>query len=398
SLIQTDDGLIYGLAYAGGIYNLGVLFEYNLSTGLYTKLLDFNGEGNGAHGSGKLLEAENGLLYGVTNSGGIGGWGTLFSFNRNTNEHTLLMEFDSATNGRQPIGGMIEAPNGKLYGLTTGGGDGLVGVLYEYDPETNAYVKKYDFAPVDGGQPHGNLMLATDGLLYGMASGAQGLATGMIFSHNPVNAQTSIVHEFTNPLNGVNAFGSLEELDGLFYGVTAFGGANGMGVLFSYDPALSTYETLVDFDGITNGAHPYGTLVGFNNGKLYGTTNDGNNNERGLVFEYTPQTDVFVVIEEFNGSNGNNPLYGELALIDMDFAIVGVEEPNSISRGLIFPNPSNGLVYFSNGNCFQADLYSITGQHLASYQNQVKIDISTYPSGSYILISIDHTGKKENHR
>ena len=105
-----------------------------------------------------------------------------------------------------------------------------------------------------------------------------------------------------------------------------------------------------------------------------------------------------IVIEELNGSNGNNPLYGELTLIDMDFAVVGVDEPNSTSLSMIYPNPSNGLVYFAKGICEQADLYSITGQHLASFQNQSVIDISEFTSGTYLLISTDQSGKRKSHR
>ena len=44
--------------------------------------------------------------------------------------------------------------------------------------------------------------------------------------------------------------------DGKLYGMTYQGGTNGMGVIFSFDPATSTYARLIDYDG-TNGSRPY---------------------------------------------------------------------------------------------------------------------------------------------
>ena len=63
--MQASNGKLYGLAGFGGTYNLGVLFEYDLTTSTYSNLVDFDLPilGGGPHG--KLIEAPNGKLYGL---------------------------------------------------------------------------------------------------------------------------------------------------------------------------------------------------------------------------------------------------------------------------------------------------------------------------------------------
>ncbi len=47
---------------------------------------------------------------------------------------TKKIDFDGLNNGSNPYGSLIEADNGKLYGMTKFGGTGN-GVLFEYDRE-----------------------------------------------------------------------------------------------------------------------------------------------------------------------------------------------------------------------------------------------------------------------
>ena len=49
--------------------------------------------------------------------------------------------------------------------------------------------------------------------------------------------------------------------------MTSSGGSSSNGIIFSFDPATSTYVNLKDFDG-TNGAFPFGSLVQASDGKL----------------------------------------------------------------------------------------------------------------------------------
>ena len=129
----------------GGTDSRGVLFEYNPSTNGYTKKFDFDGTARGAIPYESLLEASNGKLYGMTCYGGSSGYGVLFEYDPASNTYTKKLDFDGTNNGRYPNGGLMQASNGKLYGMASSGGVNDYGVLFEYDPSTNAYTKKARF-------------------------------------------------------------------------------------------------------------------------------------------------------------------------------------------------------------------------------------------------------------
>src|SRR5205823_3243142 len=84
SLMQGANGLLYGMTTFGGSSNKGVLFCINPSNqdlaSTYSKLIDFNGT-NGAKPECSLMQASNGLLYAMTDSGGTNNRGVLFSLN-----------------------------------------------------------------------------------------------------------------------------------------------------------------------------------------------------------------------------------------------------------------------------------------------------------------------------
>ena len=68
--------------------------------------------------------------------------------------------------------------------------------------------------------------------------------------------------------NGATPYGSfIKAKDNKLYATTSSGGSNNFGVIFSYDPASSTFTKLYDFDG-TNGADPLGNLLQADDGKF----------------------------------------------------------------------------------------------------------------------------------
>src|SRR5437870_3685443 len=74
-------------------------------------------------------------FWGTSTSGGATGSGTIFIANTDgSNLHTVY-NFVNAT-GAYPVGGVILADNGKLYGVTYLGGWGDSCVVYSYDPRT----------------------------------------------------------------------------------------------------------------------------------------------------------------------------------------------------------------------------------------------------------------------
>jgi uncharacterized repeat protein (TIGR03803 family) len=74
---------------------------------------------------------------------------------------------------------------------------------------------------------------------------------------------------------------------GILYAATELGGAPGFGTLWSYAPATSSFATLYSFSGGTDGGNPGYRLLAAD-GVIYGTTNGGTANGSGTVFSFLP--------------------------------------------------------------------------------------------------------------
>jgi uncharacterized repeat protein (TIGR03803 family) len=310
SLMQASNSKLYGLTGQGGANDAGVLFEYNPTSSLFTKKHDFTE--TAGYPSGSLVQAGNGKLYGLTESGGPNGFGMLFEFDPVTDVYSKKLDLTGA-NGINPLGSLILATNGKLYGMTVYGGANDKGVIFEYDATTNIYTKKIEFSSVSGGyQPEGDLMQATNGKLFGMTRFGGTNDLGVIFEYDIATNTITKKVDFTGA-NGESPTGNLvQALNGKLYGMTERGGANTIGVLFEYDPATNIYAKKLDFNGTVNGGTPNGSLELSSNGKLYGFTTSGGANNFGVLFEYDAATNTYTKKQDFAGTNGAYPYKGSL--------------------------------------------------------------------------------------
>src|SRR5687768_5555139 len=111
-----------------------------------------------------IIQAQT--LYGTTYNGGKEKAGTINSFVPSTNTLTVLHSFESIVRGLYRTT-FIEAGDGKLYSMSSAGGKDDAGVLFSYDPSTLTYTKLLDFDSSNGAGPMGALLQATDGKLYG---------------------------------------------------------------------------------------------------------------------------------------------------------------------------------------------------------------------------------------
>ncbi len=371
SLIQASNGKLYGMTSMGGANNYGVLFEYDPVTDTYTRKFDFDGSNNGKEPHGSLIQAYNGKLYGMTSRGGVYDYGVLFEYDPATDTYTKKFDFDGYNNGRNPEGSLMQASNGKLYGMTSMGGANVYGVLFEYDPATDICTKKFDFGEYNNGYiPKGSLIQASNGKLYGMTTGGGVNYFGVIFEYDLVTDTYTKKFDFAGISNGKGPHGSLiQASNGKLYGMTLFGGANDYGVLFEYDPVTNTYTKKLDFDGINNGAHPEGSLIQASNGKLYGMTYLGGANNYGVLFEYDPATDIYAKKLNFDFINGALPQY--TSLIETNFTYPSIVFQNEAVSVNIYPNPSNGIVNIDLKNLQNVSIkvYDLTGKLILSEQN-----------------------------
>jgi uncharacterized repeat protein (TIGR03803 family) len=306
SLMQAADGNLYGMTYGGGSSNYGVIFSFDPSSSAYTKKKDFGTNTTGAFASASLVKASNGKLYGMTYEGGSIGFGVIFPLIQPLPRIRKCRIFDGA-NGANPLGSLMQASDGKLYGMTYRGGSGGAGVVFSFDPSSSAYTKLQEFDFNNGGYPFGSLVQASNGKLYGMTYQGGSSGAGVIFSFDPSSSTYTQLQDFGGA-NGAYPYGSLMQAsNGKLYGMTLVGGSSGNGVVFSFDLSSSAYTTVKEFD-ITNGRYPVGRLVQASNGKLYGMTYQGGSSGAGVVFSFDPSSSAYTKVQDFDGANGTYPL------------------------------------------------------------------------------------------
>ncbi len=100
----------------GGSTEAGVLFEIGMDGSDFNVTHDYM-QYNGQESTCKLLLASNNKLYGIAESGGLFGDGTFFEHDPVTESFTLLRSFDGGSFGGTPKEGIIQANNGKFYGM-----------------------------------------------------------------------------------------------------------------------------------------------------------------------------------------------------------------------------------------------------------------------------------------
>ena len=313
SLVQAGNGFLYGTGFNGGATNEGTIFEYDPTLNTLTKKFDFAYGVSGGNPLSNLTLAPNGRFYGMTPYGGVVGYGVLFEYDPTTSGFSKKLDFFSSSKGSNPLGGLVQAPNGMLYGMTSNGGSNSAGVLFEYDPIGSSYLKKVDFSTVaTGGYPSGRLLLAANNKLYGLTPYGGSSGDGVLFEYDPGSLTVTKKVDFSSFTSGAVPQGSLQmAANGKLYGMTSQGGTNSNGTLFEFDPATGIVVVKYSFPSIGAGINPKGSLMQAANGKLYGMTNQGGANLYGVIFEYVVATNTYTKKIDFSGTNGSYP-YGDL--------------------------------------------------------------------------------------
>jgi uncharacterized repeat protein (TIGR03803 family) len=278
ALIKGSNGLLYGMTNVGVPFNQGSLFSFNILTDSVAVLHAFTDTGGFSPCGSPLLIGDS-VLYGLTEIGGSYGAGTIFSNNIITGVYTTLHYFGHAPDGGAPFGSLIQLKNSTLlFGTTSSQGVNGTGTIFSYDMATHVYTKVHDFTAnaQDGATPNGDLLQVGDSLLYGLASQSGADGDGVIFTYNFVTGKETVVHNMFSPQGGVPMGSLMMATDSLMYGTTIQGGANAVGVLFSFDPATGVYTDLHNFGSTpVDGQTPGASLIQASDGLLYGTTEFG---------------------------------------------------------------------------------------------------------------------------
>jgi hypothetical protein len=264
---------LWGMAYEGG-HSKGVIFKTDSSGNNYSIQHYF--ENREKNPKGTLLQVIDGsdtTYYGMSDNGGDYGLGCIFEYDSSDDSVFILHHFDGETTGAHPKGDLMKASNGKFYGMTNGGGVAGIGVVFEFDLSDTTITKIYDCNHgYNGRLPYGNLIEASNGKLYGMMQQGGNIpsSNGCIVEIDKNTHSLSISYTFTGgDSDGGGPIGSLLQVnDSLLCGYTPAGGIDNQGTVFQFNINTDTHTKLYDFNGIT-GSGPRGSPVLATNGNLY---------------------------------------------------------------------------------------------------------------------------------
>jgi uncharacterized repeat protein (TIGR03803 family) len=253
-----------------------------------------------------LAAGTNGLLYGTTQSGGLGG--AVFTVNTNGTVATLA-RFGPGT-GFTPLAGLAQGGDGNFYGSTEFGGTNYLGNIFEMTPE-GVLINLYSFTGgSDGSYPGAALVLGADGNFYGTTATGGVDGAGNIFKITPGGLLTNL-YSFTNGADGSSPVGPLAlGSDGNFYGMTA-GGLHGCGNVFKMTPG-GALSNLYSFTGGADGSAPAGALTQGADGNFYGVTQHNviaGFPFYGTIFKITPNG-ALTTIYRLNYTDGAYPSAG----------------------------------------------------------------------------------------
>ncbi|HZQ45872.1 MAG TPA: choice-of-anchor tandem repeat GloVer-containing protein [Verrucomicrobiae bacterium] len=282
---------------------------------------------NGAYPDPTLLLSGN-VLYGVA-GGGLHGEGTVFSMNINGTGFTNLYDFSGGADGGLPNAGLILSGN-VLYGTATSAGASGGGTLYRINTDGSAFTNLHNFTFSDGTGPRGELLLLGD-TLYGttQAGGVDYANAGTVFAINVGGTGYTKLHVFGGGNDGCDSYSGLIASGDVLYGTASGCGAGGWGVVFTMNTNGAGFSVPHSFPGAhnepqTEGIEPCDRLVLANN-TLYGTTYQGGNAGKGLVFSLTTDGTTYTKLHDFTAPDTavNPPTNTDGALPSAGLLLIG---------------------------------------------------------------------------
>lgn len=324
-------------------------------------------------------------IWGTVKNGGQYDYGYLYKTNATGDNRVVIHHFDSI-HGKGP-GPVIQASNGKLYGMTAQGGQGAIqislerklgGTLFEYDPVIDSFRILVHFNATDPlfpqfptriyGPSDLKLLEVSPGVLWAVLAlkqnnnGVIEAVNEYIISYNigtGVMANVTVVPTWTTPLMALPRHTSLstelyKATDGYVYSTTrgysscATTTDASNGSVVRIDPATNTFSYIRPFPcSYLDGLFPQGNFTEVN-GKLYASTTYGGPNITiptfmgyGLIYEYNPAANTYTRKYDFLGTaNGGNPMGYQLKAANGK--LYGATARGSVNTN--FPNGS-GTIY-----------------------------------------------------
>jgi len=360
-LLLARDGNFYLAQSTGGAAGAGVVLRVG-PDGSAVVVHSFKGDSTeAAVPYSGLIEASDGNLYGTSYAGGTKSLGTVYRIGLDGTYTTVYNFTGDSQGGYHPYAGLVQGPDGALYGTTLQGGSAKTGTLFRLALD-GTLTQLVAFTGTNGSNPEGTLVVGSDGLLYGTTMTGGANDRGTVFKVTTTGTLTVLysfdtLSNFNSNGDGTNTNGANPRAglrqgpDGNFYGTAYQGGSGGFGTVFRMTPA-GTMTLLHTFTGSpTDGARPLGPVTVLPDATLYGTTANGGSSAGGVAWRLTAGG-TYTLLHSFSGS-AQSALTSPLSIVDGTMPYVGLVPLNGYLFGLTFTD-----TVASAGDVFKLDLGS----------------------------------------
>jgi uncharacterized repeat protein (TIGR03803 family) len=319
-LIEDQQHNLYGTTFYDSSYSAGSVYELSPGSGgeWEYRVLHVFKKAEGCYPDGKLLMDAAGTLYGTTYDGGAHNCGTVYRLKRASDgswmENTLH-DFNQR-DGCLSQGGLAMDKQGNLYGGTLKGGSHQSGVAFKVAHTSNDQWRYHLLHEFDQSEanPDTGFIFDAAGNLYG------GDQTGIfVLSQKNGRWAERTAYAFQKETDGYAPSGDLFfDSQGNLYGTNGLGGQDNRGTVFELSPDSRggwTSTVLHSFSRGHDGHYPLGGVIVGPDGDVYGTTSTGGQHGAGTVFRLAPGADGWTetLLHSFAGRrDGGGPMAGVL--------------------------------------------------------------------------------------
>ena len=252
-VLRLTDGSLLGFSFNGGTSGNGTVYRVEPGTTEPVVIHHFAGEPQDTRNPvTQPLLASDGRVYGM-------GLASVFSIDPDGSNYRFRNLFGASGTTPSNLYGtanaLMEGTDGGLYGVAGSGGTAQRGGIFRIEKSGFAVTTIYEFQGGDGRpyDPVGGLVEMPDGFLYGLTRSGGQKNYGVLYRIRPTGANFEIVHHFdVTADNGVSPRTLIRGGDGLIYGTLTAGGANGYGAIFRYGEAPEITVERVDGSLLTS--------------------------------------------------------------------------------------------------------------------------------------------------
>jgi hypothetical protein len=206
---------------------------------------------------------------------------------------SVLHQFAADGSEGSGIPQVMLGSDGQLYGTLAGGGTMNDGTLFSMGQDGTAFQILHNFDNTDGAFPTGRL-IQSGSTFFGTAQGGD-QNRGIAYSFDTTGNVFNVTHRFAGaPAEGSLPSSSLFASGSQLLGITTAGGTTDNGTIYSVNPTDGSYQTLHDFDA--SQSQPRG-LAGTGT-TLFGFSKSGS----GSIFSFDSATSNLETIYNFSAS------------------------------------------------------------------------------------------------